>query len=74
MTGEDAGGVLRPVIEPDAVNNLERRSWIMIDKVSIVEMARVGRHVGRLTAEQMRVVDNRLAFFLGLVGNAANPA
>jgi len=66
-TGDSAGvRLLRPVIEPDTTNNLEQRSWVMIDKISIVEMSRIGRHIGSLTADQMRIVDQRLALFLGL--------
>jgi hypothetical protein len=38
----------------------------MIDKVSIVEMSRIGLHMGKMTVDQMRIVDQRLALFLGL--------
>jgi mRNA interferase MazF len=66
-TGDSAGvRSLRPAIEPDATNNLKQRSWVMIDKVSIVEMSRIGRHMGKMTVDQMRIVDQRLALFLGL--------
>jgi mRNA interferase MazF len=67
MTGTDVGvSFLRPAIDPDAYNNLARRSWIMIDKVGVIEKSRIGAHVGALRPDQMRMLDERLAVFLGL--------
>jgi mRNA interferase MazF len=67
MTGEDVGAsFLRPVVDPDVCNNLAERSWIMIDKIGVVEPNRIGRRIGALRPDQMRALDQRLAVFLGL--------
>jgi mRNA interferase MazF len=70
LTSDPIGsGYLRPAIEPNDLNNLKHPSWVMIDKIAAVEMQQIGKWIGLLALEQMRLVDQRLALFLGLQGS-----
>ena len=60
--------ITRHLIDPDDVNNLERRSWLMIDKILAVRRDKVGRHIGRLSPGKMGELDRSLLVFLGLAG------
>jgi mRNA interferase MazF len=53
-------------IEPTTLNGLERRSWLMVDKVSSVPRAKLGRRVGQLSAEDVSRLNQALLVFLGL--------
>lgn len=67
VTGEAAdAAILRPVLEPAAVNGLRERSWVQIDKIATIRRARVGRIFGRVSDADMRRINAALAVFLGL--------
>jgi mRNA interferase MazF len=53
-------------IEPTTLNGLERRSWLMVDKVSSVPRTKMGRRLGRLEAEDVSRLNQALLVFLGL--------
>lgn len=59
--------MLRVTVVPSAENGLKLRSQIMIDKAATTLRERIGRIIGRLEANAMRDVDQRLARFLGLI-------
>jgi mRNA interferase MazF len=53
-------------IEPTTINGLERRSWLMVDKVTSVPRARIGRRLGQLNSEEIGRLNRALIVFLGL--------
>ena len=58
--------LLRLAIEPAAENGLEARSSLMVDKITTVPRTRLGRHIGRLAAEDIARLNRAIAVFLGL--------
>jgi mRNA interferase MazF len=63
---------LRIALLPDEINNLNRESWIMVDKILTLPRSQIGRVVGRLTPGELSSLDWALAIFLDL--GAARPA
>ena len=57
---------VRIELEPDGINNLDRKSWIMIDKMLTVPRRQIGRVFGRLQADEISRVDSALAIFLDI--------
>jgi mRNA interferase MazF len=58
--------LFRLAIEPAAENGLEARSSLMVDKITTVPRTRLGRHIGRLAAEDIARLNRAIAVFLGL--------
>lgn len=58
--------LLRLPIEPTTRNGLKAESRLMIDKVTTVPKARLGRRVGRLNEEDVVRLNRSLTVFLGL--------
>jgi mRNA interferase MazF len=58
--------LFRLAIEPAAENGLEARSSLMVDKTTTVPRTRLGRHIGRLAAEDIARLNRAIAVFLGL--------
>ena len=56
----------RVTIEPAPTNGLRARSQIMADKPVTVRRQRIGRSIGRLTADDLARLNTALAFVLGL--------
>lgn len=56
----------RVTIEPSATNGLHVRSQVMADKPVTVRRERIGRTIGRLSAEDGGRLDVALAFVMGL--------
>jgi mRNA interferase MazF len=59
---------LRLLIEPTLENGLQFSSQVMIDKVTTVPRAKLGRRIGRLTDAEMLRINRALFVFLGLAG------
>ena len=59
---------LRLLIEPTLENGLQLTSQIMIDKVTTVQRAKLGKRIGRLTDAEMLRVSRAILVFLGLAG------
>jgi mRNA interferase MazF len=57
---------LRIPIAPDPQNNLEERSFIMVDKIVTVPKARLGKRIGTLNSQELVLLDRALLVFLGL--------
>ncbi len=57
---------VRVRVEPSETNNLRTASEIMVDAMLPVEPEQFGRFVGRLSAAEMRRVENALLTFLGI--------
>jgi mRNA interferase MazF len=58
--------LFRLVIEPAAESGLEAPSRLMVDKITTVPRTRLGRHIGRLTANNTARLNRAIAVFLGL--------
>ena len=58
--------LLRLVVDPSPLTGLERVSQIMVDKLTTVRRANLGRRVGRIDSQTMVSVEQSLAVFLGL--------
>lgn len=67
LTGDlkDAA-VFRIGIEPSSENGLIVPSQIMVDKLATYPRAKVGKVIGRVDAETLRLVERALAAWLGL--------
>ncbi len=65
---ETEAAVLRQALDPDTKNGLRRPSRVMIDKITTLPRARLGRRIGALSIEDMAHVDRALLVFLGLSG------
>jgi mRNA interferase MazF len=62
---EDAS-LVRIRVEPDDTNGLEQPSFMMIDKLTTVPVAKFGRRLGQLPREDMQRLDSAAIIFLGL--------
>ena len=60
--------LFRLVVEPSAVNGLDKASRLMVDKVTTVPKAKLGKRIGRLADSDMVRVNRALLIFLGLAG------
>lgn len=60
--------LFRLVVEPSEANGLEKISRVMVDKVTTVSKAKLGRRIGRLADDDMVRLDRALMIFLGLAG------
>ena len=60
--------LFRLVVEPSEANGLDTVSRLMIDKVTTVPKAKLGRRIGRLADDDMVRVNRALMIFLGLAG------
>jgi mRNA interferase MazF len=60
--------LLRLAIEPSAANGLRTRSRLMVDKITTIPKARLGRRVGRLSGEDVLRLNRAILIFLGLAG------
>lgn len=58
--------LFRLSVSPDSKNGLTKRSQIMVDKVITVSTKRLGKVIGKLGADDMRVLDRALRLWLGL--------
>jgi len=56
----------RVSIEPSSGNGLRARSQVMADKPVTIRRERIGRLIGRLTADEVALLDVALAFVMGL--------
>jgi mRNA interferase MazF len=57
--------VFRVHLEPSGENGLRQRSQVMIDKIATLPRAKAGSYIGRVSNEDMALVDRALAAFLG---------
>jgi mRNA interferase MazF len=60
--------LFRILVEPSTTNGLEASSRIMVDKITTVPRAKLGKRIGRLTDADMLRVSRALVVFLGLAG------
>ena len=60
--------LFRLVVEPSEANGLATVSRLMVDKVTTVAKAKLGRRIGRLADDDMVRLNRALMIFLGLAG------
>lgn len=58
--------LFRLPVEPDALNRLDRRSTLMVDKLTTVPKTSLGEQIGRLADEDIIRLDRAIVVFLGL--------
>jgi mRNA interferase MazF len=58
--------LFRLVVEPSPDNGLQSLSQVMVDKLTTVRAARVGKTIGRLEDDAMQRVNRALALWCGL--------
>jgi mRNA interferase MazF len=60
--------LFRLVVEPSEPNGLETVSRLMVDKITTMPKAKLGRRIGRLADDDMVRLNRALMIFLGLAG------
>ena len=60
----------RPAIEPSASNGLQVTSRLMVDKITTVSRAKLGRRVGRLSTDEVIRLNRAIVVFLGLASTS----
>lgn len=68
LTTELRGYPYRVALPSARTDGLDRDSEVMTDKLQAIRRDRVSRVVGAVSAEQLREIEARLAFVLGLRG------
>ncbi len=58
--------LFRIMVAPDKRNGLNEPSEVMVDKLNLLRRERIGALIGRLSALDMRAVDDALHRWLGL--------
>jgi mRNA interferase MazF len=67
LTSFDEGAkILRVDVVPNADNNLQKRSKVMVDKLYAIPEHRVRQQIGKLDAATMRSIDRALMMILDL--------
>ncbi len=59
---------IRLPVEPDAINNLQVRSSLMVDKVTTVPRSKLRQPIGRLGDDDMVRLGRAVIVFFGLAG------
>jgi mRNA interferase MazF len=54
----------RVKIDPTSENGLEKTSYVMTEKIITVEKTMLGRHIGNLASNEMRLIAGKLAKIL----------
>ncbi len=65
ITSTEGQGALYPKLDPGATG-LRRASFAMVDQLRSVDKQRVRRVYGRLSSEELDVIDEGLRLYLGL--------
>lgn len=60
--------LIRLPIDPTEQNGLQAQSRLMVDKITTVPKARMGRRIGALAPEDMMRLNRAVVVFLGLAG------
>lgn len=58
--------LLRLTIEPTPTNGLQRPSQVMVDKLFTVPAAKLGPAIGRISDQELVMLNRQLAFVVGL--------
>ncbi|NIG12986.1 type II toxin-antitoxin system PemK/MazF family toxin [Pantoea sp. Al-1710] len=58
--------IFRVELAPDEVNNLRKKSWVMIDKINTVHKHHLGEVFGQIDHAKMIEVERSLTVMLGI--------
>jgi mRNA interferase MazF len=73
-TIEKDAPLLRILITPSEANGLRAPCRLMVDKITTVSKAKLGRRVGRLADEDMVRLNRALVVFLGMTSASKTSA
>jgi mRNA interferase MazF len=65
-TDPTSAPIFRLSVEPSAGNGLQEPCRLMVDKLTAVPRARLGRRLGSLAREEMKMLNRAMFVFLGL--------
>ncbi len=60
--------LIRLLVEPDDINGLRERCFLMVDKVTTIPRSKLGDHIGRLSDDEMVRLGRAVLVFFGLAG------
>ena len=60
--------LFRLVVEPSEANGLEPASRLMVDKITTIPKAKLGKRIGRLADSDVVRLNRAVLIFLGLAG------
>lgn len=63
---------IRLPIKPNEQNGLKIASSLMVDKITTVSKAKIGKRIGRLDDEDIVRLNRAVLVFLGLAGSASD--
>ncbi|WP_419920748.1 type II toxin-antitoxin system PemK/MazF family toxin [Candidatus Poriferisodalis sp.] len=63
--------LMRLPVEPDADNGLDRRSSLMVDKITTASRSRLCERIGSLAERDMTRLGRALVVFVGLAGSSS---
>ena len=67
FTSFESGDIsTRVPVEPSAENGLQKKSFVMTDKIVTVDKKMLGKRVGALSDEDMSAISEQLKIILGL--------
>ena len=72
VTGTPGEGLLYPSLTPGQ-SGLVKKSYALIDQLRSVDKRRIRRVFGEITREEITMIDEGLAVFLGLSGRLEVP-
>ena len=64
--------LIRLVVEPTEGNRLERKSRLMVDKITTVPKSKIGKRIGRLDDQDVVRLNRAVLVFLGLAGGSTS--
>lgn len=67
LTSDETVSPSRVPVQPDRGNGLERLSQVMVEKISTVNVRKLGRRIGVLDTPDLIALERRLVWYLGLV-------
>jgi mRNA interferase MazF len=70
-TDPTSAPLIRLVVQPSERNGLKEACRLMVDKITTVPKARVGRQIGRLDDEDLVRLNRAVLVFLGFAGGSS---
>ena len=67
VNSELRDAAFRVTIEPSPANGLQKRSQVMVDKLSTLPRTRISEPFGRLDDERMRAISRALLLVVGVI-------
>ncbi len=56
----------RPIIKPNSTNGLSILSQVMIDKVQVVKLTQIGKKIGEVDKNTLKLINGNLKAILGI--------